>query len=59
MAAGACLLGSLAAWVFLHPGVSVLALSGAMFFLAFLSGATMAVLSIHRLSVMEMLTKKD
>ena len=59
VAAGACLLGSLAAWVFLHPAVSVLALSGAMFFLAFLSGATMAVLSIHRLSVMEMLTKKD
>lgn len=59
VAAGACLFGSLAAWVFLHPAVSVLALSGAMFFLAFVSGAAMAVLAIHRLSVMEMLTKKD
>ena len=34
-------------------------LSGAAFFLAFLSGAAMAILALHRLSVMEMLTKKD
>lgn len=55
----ACLAGSLAAALFLRTDVGVLALSGEMFFLAFLSGAAMAVLSLHRLSVMEMLTKKD
>lgn len=57
--AAACLAGSLAAALFLRTDASVLALSGEMFFLAFLSGAAMAVLSLHRLSVMEMLTKKD
>lgn len=57
--AAACLAGSLAAALFLRTDASVLALSGEMFFLAFLSGAAMAILSLHRLSVMEMLTKKD
>lgn len=57
--AAACLAGSLAAALFLRTDAGVLALSGEMFFLAFLSGAAMAVLSLHRLSVMEMLTKKD
>lgn len=57
--AAACLLGSLLAAVFLRPAVGVLVLSGAAFFLAFLSGAAMAILALHRLSVMEMLTKKD
>lgn len=57
--AAACLLGSLLAAVFLRPAVGVLVLSGSMFFLAFLSGAAMAILALHRLSVMEMLTKKD
>lgn len=55
----ACILGSLLAAVFLRPAVGVLVLSGAAFFLAFLSGAAMAILALHRLSVMEMLTKKD
>lgn len=55
----ACLLGSLTAAVFIRPAAGVLALSGVMFFLAFLSGAAVAVLALHRLSVMEMLTKKD
>ena len=57
--AAACLAGSLAAALFLRTDAGVLALSGEMFFLAFLSGAAMAVLPLHRLSVMEMLTKKD
>lgn len=57
--AAACLVGSLAAALFLRTDAGVLALSGEMFFLPFLSGAAMAVLSLHRLSVMEMLTKKD
>lgn len=57
--AAACLLGSLLAAVFLRPAVGVMVLSGAAFFLAFLSGAAMAILALHRLSVMEMLTKKD
>lgn len=55
----ACLLGSLAATVLLRTEGGVLALSGALFFLAFLSGAAMAILALHRLSVMELLTKKD
>lgn len=59
VAAAACLAGSLAAALFLRTGAGVLALSGTMFFLAFLSGAAMAVLLLHRISVMEMLTKKD
>lgn len=57
--AAACLLGSLAAAVFLKPSVRTLVLSGTMFFLAFLTGAAMAVLALQRLSVMEMLGKKD
>lgn len=59
VAAAACLAGSLAAALFLRTGAGVLALSGTMFFLAFLSGAAMAVLSLHRISVIEMLTKVD
>lgn len=55
--AAACLLGSLLAAVFLRPAPGVLVLSGTAFFLAFLSGAAMAILALHRLSVMEMLTK--
>lgn len=57
--AAACFLGSLAAAVFLHTAASVLALSGLMFFMAFLAGAAMAIGELHKLSVMEMLTKKD
>ena len=55
----ACILGSLLAAVFLRPAAGVLALSGAAFFLAFLAGAAMAILLLHRLSVMELLTKRD
>ena len=55
--AAACILGSVLAAVFLRPAVSVLVLSGAMFLIAFLAGAAMAILALHRLSVMEMLTK--
>lgn len=55
--AAACLLGSLLAAVFLRPAPGVLVLSGTAFFLAFLAGAAMAILALHRLSVMEMLTK--
>ncbi len=57
--AAACLLGSFLAAVFLRTAVGVLALSGAMFFLAFLAGTAMAILALHRLSVMEMLCKRD
>lgn len=57
--AAACFLGSFLAAVFLRTAVGVLALSGAMFFLAFLAGAAMAILALHRLSVMEMLCKRD
>lgn len=59
VAAAACLLGSLTAAVFLRTAPGVLVLSGTMFFLSFPAGAAMAVLALHRLSVMEMLTKKD
>ena len=57
--AAACLSGSLLSAAFLRPAPGVLALSGATFFLAFLSGAAMAILALHRLSVMELLTRKD
>lgn len=57
--AAACLSGSLLAAVFLRPAPGVLALSGASFLLAFLSGAAMAVLALHRLSVMELLIRKE
>lgn len=57
--AAACFLGSLTAAVFLHTRVGVLVLSGTIFFLAFQVGAAMAILALHKLSVMEMLTKKD
>lgn len=59
MAAVACLAGSLAAALFFRTDAGVLALSGAMFFLVFLAGAAMAHLSLHGLSVMELLTKRD
>lgn len=55
----ACLFGSFLAAFFLRPAPGVLALSGVMFLLAFLSGAAMAVFALHGLSVMELLTKKD
>lgn len=59
VAAGACLLGSLAALVFFGTKTEVLALAGALFFLAFLAGTAAAIFSLYRLSVMEMLSKND
>lgn len=59
VAAAACILGSLGSALFFQTDAGVLALSGMMFFPAFLSGAAMAVLSLHRISVMELLTKRD
>ena len=59
VAAAACLVGSLAAgWLF-HTGAGVLCRSGAAFFAAFLAGTAAALFSLPRLSVMEMLTRKD
>lgn len=55
----ACLMGSFFAVVFLRSAPGVLALSGATFFFAFLLGAAMAILALHGLSVMELLTKQD
>lgn len=59
VAAGASLLGSLVALVFLRTKAGVLALAGALFFLAFLAGTAAALLALYRLSVMEMLSKND
>ena len=59
VAAGACLLGSFTALVFLRTKAEVLALAGALFFLAFLAGTAAALLALYRLSVMEMLAKND
>lgn len=59
VAAGACLLGSFTALVFLRTKAEVLALAGALFFLAFLAGTAAALLALYKLSVMEMLAKSD
>lgn len=59
VAALACLVGSVVSFLFLSVQRQVLALSGILFFQAFLLGAAMALLSLQRHSVMEMLTKKD
>ncbi|MDE6214560.1 MAG: hypothetical protein K2M70_13980 [Lachnospiraceae bacterium] len=59
VAAGACLLGSFTALIFFGTKAEVLALAGALFFLAFLAGTAAALLALYRLSVMEMLSKND
>lgn len=59
VAAGASLLGSLAAFWLLGTKAVVLVLAGGLFFLAFLLGTTAALLALYRLSVMEMLSKND
>ncbi len=55
--AAACLLGSLAAGLLFQTQVPVLALSGVLFFAAFLAGTVAALLSLNRLGVMEMLSR--
>lgn len=55
----ACFWGSLAAGLLFSTAPAVLAMAGALFFAAFLAGTVAALLSLHSLSVMEMLTKKD
>ena len=59
VAALSCLLGSGMGAVFLGLEAGVLALSGALFFLSFMAGTAAALLMLHKLSVMEVLTKKD
>lgn len=57
LAAFACVIGSICAAAFFGTAPGVLALSGALFFLTFLSGTAAALLSMHRLSVVQALTK--
>lgn len=57
--AAACLLGSLAAGTLFATAPAVLALSGALFFAAFLLGTVAALLTLHSLSVMELLTANN
>lgn len=57
LAAFACVIGSIGAAAFFGTAAGVLALSGALFFLTFLSGTAAALLSMHRLSVVQALTK--
>lgn len=59
VAAGASLLGSLAALILFRTKAEVLALAGVLFFVAFLAGTAVALFSLYRLSVMELLTKND
>ena len=59
VAALSCLLGSGMGAVFLGLEAGALALSGALFFLSFRAGTAAALLMLHKLSVMEVLTKKD
>lgn len=57
--AAACFLGSLAAGLLFSTAPAVLALAGALFFAAFLAGTVAALLSLHSLSVMELLTTNN
>ena len=52
-------MGSFTALIFFGTKAEVLALAGALFFLAFLAGTAAALLALYRLSVMEMLSKND
>ena len=58
-AAWAALAGSLLAALLFRTAAGALALSGILFFLAFLTGTAAALVAFHKLSVMEMLSKKD
>ncbi|MDE7232556.1 MAG: hypothetical protein K2N37_05745, partial [Lachnospiraceae bacterium] len=55
----ACLWGSLAAGLLFSTAPAVLALAGALFFVAFLAGTVVALLTLHSLSVMELLTRNN
>lgn len=57
--AAACFLGSLAAGLLFSTAFAVLALAGALFFAAFLAGTVAALLTLHSLSVMELLTTNN
>ncbi|MDE7360268.1 MAG: hypothetical protein K2N39_12780, partial [Lachnospiraceae bacterium] len=57
LAAFACVFGSLGALILFETTAGVLVLSGALFFLTFLLGTAAALFSLHRLSVMQVLTK--
>lgn len=59
VAAFAALCGSVAAFGFFSAAGKVSAQAGALFFFAFLAGTAAALLSLHKLSVMEMLSKND
>lgn len=59
VAATASLMGSLAALCLFGTKAGVLALAGGLFFLAFLLGTAAALLTLYRLSVMELLTRND
>lgn len=55
----ACFVGSLAAGRLFSTAPVVLVLADALFFIAFLAGTVAALLSLHRLSVMELLTTNN
>lgn len=57
VAAAACMVGSLGAFLLFGTRAGVLALSGGVFFLTFLCGTAVALFSLHRLSVVQVLTK--
>lgn len=59
LAALSCVAGSLGAVSLFGTAAGVLALSDALFFLAFLLGTAVALFSLHRLSVVQALTKDD
>lgn len=57
VAAIACVTGSLGAFSLFGTAAGVLALSGVLFFLTFLLGTAAALCSLHRLSVVQVLTR--
>lgn len=59
LAAFACVSGSLGALALFQTKAGVLVLSGALFFVTFLLGTAVALFSLHRLSVVQVLTKND
>ncbi|MDE6601126.1 MAG: hypothetical protein K2K90_02970 [Lachnospiraceae bacterium] len=59
LAAAACVSGSFAALFLFRTKAVVLVLSAALFLLTFLLGTAVALIAFHRLSVMQVLTRKD
>lgn len=57
LAAFSCVTGSFWAFSLFGTAAEVLALSGLLFFLTFLLGTSVALFSLHRLSVVQVLTK--